>query len=159
MSTPQANQASLTPFVHQPDLRAQMILPSVPAGHLTMLVDHQGFEPFLYRDEFVVVDPADKEPEAGEFYVIAYKSSLSAGGLHFVICQLRRGWGYLKPDGVLYCTSNPGPETASWERVPYWYANHGRGSTSEGPMFADYLKSKLVGRVVGLFVPTVGDAA
>lgn len=145
------------PFHHQPGLRALMILPSLPLGCLTFQVNHAGFAPHLYAEEFAVIDPADKEPEAGEFYLITYSSPHRHRGLKFSLCQLKRGWAYLRPDGSQFVTSHPCAETERLPRIPYFMASHGDGLLSEGPFDdVDYLSSKLVGRVIGVFEPTVG---
>jgi len=159
MSEPQNSQPILTPpavFEHQPELRAIMLLPSVPPGHMTMLVPDERFEPHLQAGEFAVIDPADKEPERGEFYLIAYGSPFGANGCSYTFCQLSRRWAYLTPGGGLFMARNPGPATEGMERVATWMTRHGEGHLSDGPFQTEHIRAKLVGRVVGVYMPPVG---
>lgn len=155
------------PFEHQPEMRALMILPSIPPGHLTYLVKDNAFFPHLREGEFAVVDLSDHQPAPGELFVIAYNSQFAAHGKAYHLCQLRRRDAWFL-DGVLYNRPLDGSAL-----VDEWSANHqilprsqeefdqmlhsGRLSASEGPFLTDHLASKLVGHVVGVFVPKVGE--
>lgn len=156
------------PFEHQPEMRALMILPSIPPGHLTYLVQDNAFHPHLREGEFAVVDLSDHQPAPGELFVIAYNSQFAAHGQAYHLCQLRRrdAWNL---DGMLHNCPQEGANavdvwTANHQRLPYsreefedWLRS-GRMSVAEGPFLTDHLASKLVGRVVGVFVPKVGGA-
>ncbi len=158
---------AVRPFEHQPEMRALMILPSIPPGHLTYLVKDNAFFPHLREGEFAVVDLSDHQPAPGELFVIAYNSVFAAHGQTYHLCQLRRrdGWSL---EGMLHNRSQEGAIavdvwTANHQRLPYsreefeeWLRS-GRMSVSEGPFLTDHLASKLVGRVVGVFVPKVGE--
>ena len=157
------------PFLHQPELRALMILPALPPGHMTFLVQDDAFQPHLRRGEFAVVDLAGHQPAEGELFVISYRSRNAECGLTFAICQMRGRMELRRPDGAW--TSIPDSDT-----IPaiYWTACHwlppatreeyaaalrsGRVGTSEGPYTTALAAAKLVGRIVGVFVPAVEDA-
>lgn len=158
---------AVCPFEHQPEMRALMILPSIPPGHLTYLVKDNAFYPHLREGEFAVVDLSDRQPAPGELFVIAYESAFALHRKAYHLCQLRRRNAW-RLNGVLYNRPQDGADL-----VDDWTACHqvlprnqeefdqmlrsGRLSASEGPFLTDHLASKLVGRVVGVFVPKVGE--
>lgn len=151
-------------FEHQPELRALMMFPTIPPGHMTFLVEDDAFHPHLRRGEFVVVDIADHQPTQGELFLISYGNALVECGRTFALCQMVARPSYRRTGGgwVLH------PE-ASGEPATCWMARHwippedprdreaalrsGRFGTSEGPFTTEHAAEKLVGRVVGVWVP------
>lgn len=136
---PTASLTPIRPFQHQPELRALSMLSSVPPVCMTVEAVDEAFEPHLHRGEFAVVDMSDRRPDHGELFVIAWETPLRITGHIFRLCVVARS------------TSG------------HWHVKHElptgereMGGLSEGPFSTDGLASKLVGRVVGVFVPKVG---
>lgn len=157
-------QPPAIPFEHQPELRALLMLPTLPPGHMTFPVADDAFHPHLRRGEFAVVDLADHRPAQGELFLIAYSDPRVECGHTFALCQMversrhrRRAGGWVQQ-----------PEVGA-EPAPRWMARHwippadlrdreaalrsGRVGTSEGPFTTEHATEKLVGRVVGVWVP------
>lgn len=155
-------------FEHQPELRALMMFPTLPPGHMTFLVEDDAFHPHLRRGEFAVIDLADHQPADGELFLISYSSPNTECGLVFALCQIRGRKEFRRPDGVWVRREVPGAEPAMWWTARHWIPpadplvreallRSGRVSASEGPYTTEYAAEKLVGRVVGVFVPGVGE--
>ena len=154
-------------FHHQPELRALLMLPSIPPGHMTFLVKDNAFFPHLHEGEFAIVDLADHRPAHGEMFVISYNSQFKAGGKTFELCQLRRRDAWRMPDGSYRIQPDPNGElvddwVATHQRAPRdreeqeaWMRS-GRVICAEGPFTTSHIIDKLVGRIVGVFLPTVG---
>lgn len=142
-------------FQHQPDLRALPILPSIPPSHMTFPVTDDTFHPHLQPGEFALIDIRDHQPENGELFLIAYCTSYLTGpGITYRLCQPLSRVEWERPDGVW--TKLPG----AGEAHTLWVARHGmrRGCYSDGDFTTDYLAEKLVGRVIGIYVPVIGEA-
>ncbi|ABS68653.1 hypothetical protein Xaut_3424 [Xanthobacter versatilis] len=129
------------PFEHQPELRALMMFPTLPPGHMTFPVPDDAFYPHLRRGEFAVVDLADHQPAEGELFLISYRSLSMESGHVYALCAMR-----LKRSRV-------DPARTSW------YARHSlpeagvRATLSEGPFTTEHAAERLVGRVEGVWVP------
>ena len=152
-------------FEQQPELRTLMLLPIIPTGCMTFQVHEDSFHPHLRRGEFAVVDLTDHQPQLGEIYLIAYSSARFECGLAYKLCVAVGRMNTLGPGGW----SDPSGKPAMC-----WYAHHGmpprsreerehrlRTGTayaSEGPLTTEYFAEKLVGRVVGIFAPVIGEA-
>lgn len=154
-------QAAPVQFEHQPELRALMMFPTLPPGHMAFLVEDDAFHPHLHRGEFAVVDLADHQPAQGELFLISYSSPYAKCGLTFALCQMRSRPCYFRR-GVGWQSPNL-PDEGGCELVPKWTALHGliqpgRLVMAEGPFTTEHAASKLVGRVVGVFVPKVEEA-
>ncbi|MBN8998868.1 MAG: hypothetical protein J0H54_05580 [Rhizobiales bacterium] len=126
----------MVPFEHQPELRALLPFSEIPAGHLTVLVRDRRFWPHLHQGEFAVVDMSDREPEHRELFVIAYSDSRLQCGHVYEVC-----------------------ETVLRDRDGLWSMRHGHGTCTEGPIELRYLREKLVGRIVGFYVPALSRRA
>ena len=128
-----------TPFNHQPDLRALLVLADVPAGHMTFRVEDDRFYPHLRRGEFAVADLSDRRPMHGELFRIGYDHSREEIGFVVTICQTK-----FLADGVF----------KGWRAV---HSLPPAVSLSEGPFRSlDHLASRLIGRIIGVFTPTRG---
>lgn len=92
-------QLSAVQFEHQPELRALMMFPTLPPGHMTFLVEDDAFHPHLRRGEFAVLDLADREPAQGELFVISYSNPLVECGRTFALCQMIGRTRYRRPGG------------------------------------------------------------
>lgn len=124
------------------------------------------FHPHLRRSEFAVVDLSDHQPAQGELFPISYGNALVDCGRTFALCQMIGRTRYRRPAGGWV----QHPE-ASAEPATCWMARHwippadlrdcdaarrsGRVGTSEGPFTTEHAAEKLVGRVVGVWVPAV----
>lgn len=134
---------AVRPFQHQPELRALMILPTIPANHLTIRVEGDDFDPHLRDGEFAVVDLADREPVLGEIFVVGYQRAGSADNLMLRFCMpiIKQGVWWLR-------AQLPVPPLAFQEAL-----QSGRMRTLDGPYDDDlvHLRSMLIGRVVGVY--------
>jgi len=127
------------PFDHQPGLRALTVFDRVPADHLTFRVDGEDFYPHLRSGEFAVADLADRTPAHGELFLIGYDHPLVETGFVVKICQT-----WFKTSGVF----------KGWSSL---HSLPPARSLAEGPYLSrDHLAAKLIGRIVGVFVPTRG---
>ena len=137
-------------FHHQPQLRALLILPSIPPGCLTIEIDDEAFTPHLRPGEFAVIDVTDHHPEMGELFLIAYSRGKGCGRKHRV-CQTFGEMSRLGPKGW--------SDDGEGEPTMMWLARHGMwpGHWVESHFTTEHLAEKLVGRVIGVFVPKVGD--
>jgi hypothetical protein len=151
-------------FEHQPELRALMILPTLPPGHMTFPVEDDAFYPHLRRGEFAVVDLADHQPAQGELFLIAYSDPRVECGRSFALCQMVGRPRYRRPGGGWVQQPEAGADPATCWIARHWLPpadprdreaslRSGRIGTSEGPFTTEYAAEKLVGRVVGVWVP------
>jgi len=171
--TGSANAERLPAFRHQPELRALMMLDALPPGCISVHVPDDRFAPHLREGELAVVDTTDVEPTLGEFFVIAYDDRRRASGyvLKFVepICRMENYVEAGKDGERDYWTSDPakGAPREFWEVLHEPLANAvlarrmGRPSMipKEGPFTTDHLRSKLLGRVVGIYRAQPGGTA
>ncbi|MDI4655533.1 hypothetical protein [Xanthobacter autotrophicus] len=162
-----APKARTIPFEHQPELRALMMFPTLPPGHMTFPVPDDAFYPHLRRGEFAVVDLADHQPAEGELFLISFTDPRVESGLAFDLCLMRSRPSYYRPDRGWLSLSLPREE--GYEPAPMWSAcfwippedpaeyaavlRSGHIGTSEGPFTTEHAAEKLVGRVVGVWVP------
>lgn len=134
------------------ELRALPLVERLATGEVLHLVDDADSLPHLRPGEFAVIDTTDREPVAGELFVIEW-----IGGRRSLVEAVRRtSW------------ANPGEEppwcVAAYNRprsraeLDRWIAEGRVPSTVEGPFRLEHLRSKLVGRVVGLFVSGFDEA-
>lgn len=152
-------------FQHQPELRALMVLPNIPADCMTIQVQEDSLHPHLRRGEFAVVDLTDHQPQFGEIYLIAYGSVRFECGLAYKLCVAvgrmdtlgPRGWGDPKGKPAMCWYAHHGMPPRSKEEREYRLRT-GTAYSSEGPLTTEYFTEKLVGRVVGVFAPVIGEA-
>lgn len=151
-------------FEHQPELRALMMFPTIPPGHMTFLVPDDRFHPHLRRGEFAVVDLADHQPAQRELFLISYSSPNTECGLVFELYQMRARTEFRRPDGAYVVRPQEGAEPGVLWTACHWIPpadprdreaalRSGRIGTSEGPFTTEHAAEKLVGRVVGVWVP------
>ncbi|MFG1212014.1 hypothetical protein V5F72_24120 [Xanthobacter flavus] len=159
------------PFQHQPELRALMMFPTLPPGHMTFQVQDNDFFPHLRRGEFAVVDLSDHQPTEGELFLISYRDPREETGFIYRVCQMRSEMWGRRPDGS-WCSSSLmtdgdrlepqwsavhwNPPATQWEWEDRLHAGTVRGV--EGPYTTEHAASKLVGRIVGVFQPAVEAA-
>lgn len=135
-----------TATIQQPDLRAYIVLPKVPEDCLSFMVPDDRMEPFLHAGDIAIIDPADREPDQGDLFLIQWND----GGRQVV--EIKR---HPKPENIV-----------GWDgTTDYWQACWGMTMRSlggenevtmrwgDGPYSTFHLTDKLVGRVVGLLQP------
>jgi len=168
-----ASGERLPTFKHQPELRALLMMDALPPGCITVLAPDDRFAPHIREGELTIVDTTDVEPVVGEFFVIAYNDSRLPGGYVFKfiepICRMVNYVESAKEGERDYWTSDPAKGTPRefWEALHEPMANvilarrMGRPSMvmKEGPFTTDHLRSKLIGRVVGIYRPQPGGTA
>ncbi|GAB4073071.1 hypothetical protein KHC28_24210 [Ancylobacter sonchi] len=98
-----------------------MIVPSIPLGHLTFLVDNEAFYPLLRRGEFAIVDLSDHQPRHGEIFMIAYHNKLREHLLSFTPCQLRRRGGFWSESQRCMSHRHHADDA---EPIDMWYVSH-----------------------------------
>ncbi len=154
-------------FEHQPELRALMMLPTIPPGHMTFPVEDDAFYPHLRRGEFAVVDLADHQPAQRELFLISFSDPRVESGLAFALCQMVGRPRFRMPGGGWVQQPEAGAELATCWMARHWIPpadprdreaalRSGRLGTSEGPFTTEHAAEKLVGRVVGVWVPGAG---
>lgn len=92
------HSVSAVQFEHQPKLRALMILPTLPPGHMTFPVEDDAFHPHLRRGEFAVW-LADHQPAQGELLLIAYSDPRVEYCRTFALCQMMGRTRFRRPGG------------------------------------------------------------
>jgi hypothetical protein len=116
------------------ELRALEVMRSVPTGCVAFPITDDRSMPHLKLGEFAVVDTTDRVPAIGELFAIQWE-----GGRRDVVVVLRGGFG----------------GTANLVVAPYAPSFDHEGKrlrVVEGPYRAEHLASKLVGRIVGVFI-------
>ena len=138
----------------QANLRALTRFDRLPPGHGTFLVPDDASAPHLRKGEYAVVDLLDREVQHGEIYVIQYES----GERRRSIVQTRKD---------LLNITGPGAEDSL-----VWWVGDLRGyrkteetvfggipvfaGLSDGPYLAENLQPKLLGRIVGFALASLG---
>ncbi|MGE0284075.1 MAG: hypothetical protein AB7P20_26150 [Rhizobiaceae bacterium] len=141
-----------------PAYRALMVYDRLPAGCIAFLCTDAYSEPHIRSGEWVIVDTTDTIPRNGEVYVIEWM-----GGRRN-ICQAHR-----RPSRCINAApgaqqwlvgglSNPRGRAAMEAALAAYVGGDApmqSGGWSEGPYADDceYLASKLVGCVIGLYEP------
>lgn len=161
-------------FAHQPELRALPTLPALPPDCMTFQVPDDAFHPHLRRGEFVVIDLADRQPAHGELFLQRFEDWRIEGGFcHCLVKATASAGFYGRPQGWPEC--QPGISFApavGFEPVTVWHLvywlppadpaeyraalREGWARLADGPFRTEPLARKLVGRVIGLFVPGRG---
>jgi len=113
--------------------RALETMPTLPPGCGLQLVADGYSDPHLKLGEFAVVDRTDTAPQHGELYLIQWESGWRA------IVQARS-------TKINWCEGGVGVGWYVGDLQPERLA-------VDGPYRTDHLKSKLVGRIVGVFSP------
>lgn len=159
-----APQHQAVQFEHQPELRALVMLPTLPPRHMTFPVEDDAFHPHLRRGEFALVDIADHQPAQGELFLISYSSPLVECGRTFALCQMVGRPRFRRLGGGWAQQLKAGAEPATCWMARHWIPpadlrdrevalRSGRFGASEGPFTTEHAAAKLVGRVVGVWVP------
>ena len=100
----------------------------------------------------------------GELFLISYASPHTDSGLIFAICQMRGGMEFRRPDGMWLRQPEEGAAPAMLWMARHWIPptdpidraallRSGRIGTSEGPYTTEHSAEKLVGRIMGVWVP------
>jgi len=170
-NAPALPAASPHTFVHQPGLRALPVLPTLPLDSMTFQVPDDAFYPHLRRGEFAVIDLIDHQPAHGELFLQRFEDWRMDGGFGHCLVKATASAGfYGRPEGWPDC--QPGisfSPAVGFEPVTIWHLAYwqppadpaeyraalyeGRARLSDGPFRTEPLAGKLVGRVIGLFVP------
>lgn len=122
--------------------RALPIYSVIPALCIGYVVTDNRTEPHIRFGEIAVIDTQDREPLAGELFLIRYNHPLHASGILKLVQIIRK-------------TTPPFGD----EKSPFWAApyapqsdvpGYGKLRMIDGPYDAKYLREKLVGRVIGI---------
>lgn len=146
-----AEQPHNTPALpQQPGLRAFIVYDQLPAGCVAFEVPDNSSAPYLHAGDFVVIDPADREPCEGELFAITWKS------------DIRQLWQIVRMDLRAGRYGNGGVFAEGWRwfigavaaRAPMTLAGHPAGPASrwaDGPFGEDYCREICHGKVIGIF--------
>jgi hypothetical protein len=128
------------------EYRALTLFDAAPEGHILWPVQDESADPHLKPGEYGVIDTADRQPVAGELFLIEWNS----GRRSYVQTNVRRFGG----DPVWMTDPLNRPRGA--EELQRWLRERRPIYTSDGPYPVEYLACKLVGRVVGVVIPSPG---
>ncbi|WP_298090043.1 S24/S26 family peptidase [uncultured Sphingomonas sp.] len=134
----------------QPGLRSFIIYDDLPAGCIAFQVPDDSSAPHLHAGEFVVIDPADRDPAEGELFAITWKSNIQQDW-QIVQMDLREGRygrnGMMRND-TMWFVGAPAPQAMmSLAGRPVGPALR----RCSGPYDDDYLRDIAHGRIIGLF--------
>lgn len=142
----------------QAEYRAYMMHSDVPEGCIAFPVTDDTGAPHLCMGEFAVVDPADRSARSGEVYLVQWGSGRRS------ICSIKayaNGCVDASPNrpiewwigGAAYPWHKPGGRQRSAKESFDLLRRYG---SNDGPITdPEYLQSKLIGRVVGIFSAAV----
>jgi hypothetical protein len=138
------------------DLRALLLMDSLPTGCILHPITDGASWPHLKPGEFAVADTTDHTPSRGELFVIQYPST----GHRFIVGAFRHARVMSEEDRLgCWCVGAlVRPGTPEELRLRF-----NRGDTRhlvyDGPYrSAEYLSEKLVGRVIGVFASAFDEA-
>ena len=126
---------------HVTDFRALTPFKVLASGLKTFPVNDDASAPHLQRGEFAVIDTADRDPQHGELYVIQYEG----GRREIVQVQSKRKSWWI---GDLRGFRKSGDARGG---VPIYVG------LEDGPYTTKSLKTKLIGRIVGVASSALGD--
>lgn len=152
------------------ELRALCVYDRPPVDCGTALVPDDAFVPHLKAGEMAVIDPEDREPVAGELFLVKIMSPWEPDGIRLRLVQLRpklTRMSTILPDGRAVPDAE---DSVGWWMHFSLIRHHGRLSREEvlaalqtgtmslcdGPLPAPGMRKKIVGRVVGVVL--AGDA-
>lgn len=136
------------------EYRAYMIHAHIPDGCIVVPVTDNRGAPHLRMGEFAIVNPADRDPKSGEVYLVQWEGgsrsimSIKAFPNHCVDASPERPFEWWL-GGAAFPWRKPGSQKRSMKECLALLARYG---SNDGPITdVGYLKSKLVGRIVGIF--------
>jgi hypothetical protein len=122
------------------------VLDHIPAGCTVLPVTDDDSAPHTRCGEFAIVNVADREPAAGGLFVIRYSAGTPRERCAFVELLPPRNHESQSGDFVGW---RYGPLTKR-ERVPNDPSGYRMTRMVDGPLLAEELREKLVGRVIGI---------
>ena len=143
--------------------RALTVYAAPPEGCGTIPVPDDAFAPHLKAGELAVIDPDDREPAAGEIYVVKISRPREDCGYRLAIVQLRPSRGRIvdpsDPDGegevgwsMHFQISRPQPALKLYATPEEAARNVSAFTICDGPFAADGIRNKTVGRVIGVML-------
>lgn len=147
------------------EYRALTIFEAVPTDCGGIEVPSNDFVPHLKKGEIAVIDPDDNEPMAGEIYAVAIPSPLAPDGLAVRFVQLWCRRDRMAERGLDGRWIMDAEDAIGWwmrfglARPPVIRAFHSMEAAeeelssvvlSDGPMRADGIRSRIIGRVIGV---------
>jgi len=129
----------------QGEFRALTRFDALPPHHSTFMVEDDGSEPHLHRNEYAVVDTTDRSPAHGELYLVQFSSH----GARYI--------KQIKSDRLNITGTGAEPSLVWWICDLRGFRktdqrSHGApvfAGLSEGPYQTDGLASVVIGRIVG----------
>jgi len=149
-------------------LRALMLYDTVPPDCGAEIVSDDRFAPHLKAGETAIIDPDDNHPISGEIYLVTIQSPTEPGGVRLRFVQLvtkRHRLGTQNTDGsytmdaedsigwwMRFALPRPSATIRLFDTVEAALASPSHMVISDGPMREKGIRSKIVGRVVGVMV-------
>lgn len=139
-------------FEHSPGLRAYLVLDALPAGARTFMVADEMAEPHIHLGELAIVDTNDRELQSGEIYLVRWSSGTerlmsvkyrSTGWVGWWVGTAGQPWGRKRKPGEAPISMEKTIEVAQ------------RWGLVDGPYTEEGLRSRLVGRVIGIYAASV----
>jgi hypothetical protein len=138
------------------ELRALTQLKKLPPNGGSFAVLNDGSEPHLRKGEYAIVDLSDRELQHGELYLVQWNSGTR--GIKQARSAMLNVTGPGAADSLVWfvadlCGFRKTRETAEYcgQQVPIF------AGLSDGPYETEDLKSKLLGRIVGYSVRSLGN--
>lgn len=139
-----------------PDVTLPTITEIVP-GYIAHKVEYERAEPLLSEGDYVVVDTGDTLPVPGGMFLVEWlNGSRSLMSTRPAACEIKcdengRSYYNMQKDGldtVWYFAPLVAPR--SKEEIQEWIKAGRMMSTCDGPYDLDHMRSKIVGRLVGV---------
>lgn len=127
----------------QPGLPAFVVYDRLPEGCVAYPVTNDDHLPLLRAGEIVIVDPEDREPQNGEFFVVDW------GGLHS------------RPKVIETYNHKPGRWSAGarhrgWNAAALGWGNIG-DFVGDAYLVPEHLSARIKGKVVGILEPMFAE--
>ena len=122
---------------------ALQVFDHLPAGMIAHEVRGHAGAPLVRPGETAVADPRDRTLVSGHIYIVRWSLSVGIGRANF-----RKSFGRT-PCWMFDPVALPRSDTELDRRL-----HAGTAVLSDGPYEADHLASKLLGRVVGVLMPS-----
>jgi hypothetical protein len=145
------------------EFRALTVFEALPPGCLGQLIPTDKFAPHLKRGEIAVIDTEDREPIQGEIYLVRIMSSRQPEGFRRTFVQITsRTFNFVTSHVPHVVTPGLGwmmhfqmikhrPRRLTREEVLAGLRDGSIGMC-DGPLNTDYMREKIIGRVVGVIL-------
>lgn len=142
---------------------ALQVFATLHAGCLFHIATDDGGAPHVRAGEIAIVDPADREPRAGELFLVTYGSPERPGARRRTIVEVWPRQHCNEAGTFIGWWSGPVIRPRSAAEAAECFAGLKAGGrvveTADGPRTAEHLREALVGRVIGILRTASASAA